>query len=527
LFEPFGSRLARGAGLSLAALRRVMVGQDGQVSAEAAGNGTAFTLTFAPAYTTSRTMDTLLIVDDDASLLESLKMHFEDSQAEGEPRFQVVTATTAAQALARARESAPSLVILDMMLPDRSGLDIIDEMKSLVGDAPILLVTAYHDMETTIRAMKLGAFDYIHKPFPDPAALDLVVSRALSVRALSRRAAQVGGEPLAVRLGDIVGTSPVMQELVKEIGKVSASRASVLLAGESGTGKELIARVIHHYSYDEARPFVGINCSAIVETLLESELFGHEKGAFTGAAALKPGKFELAEDGTVFLDEIGDLSLTLQAKLLRVLQEREFERVGGLKRLKLRARVIAATHRSLAEEVAEGRFREDLYQRLKVITLQVPPLRHRREDIPALVHHLLSRINEQVHKRVTRVPSEVLEHLLRLPWRGNVRELENVLTRAVVLSPGEVLLGDHLPPLEDTAPADFSSPLSRDPLAHGPVPTLADAERILIARALAATQGHKGKACTLLGISRPTLERKLQKYGLGAGSPGELPKDTH
>jgi two-component system response regulator AtoC len=199
--------------------------------------------------------------------------------------------------------------------------------------------------------------------------------------------------------------------------------------------------------------------------------------------------------------------------------------VGGLKRLKLRARVIAATHRSLAEEVAEGRFRNDLYQRLKVITLLVPPLRQRREDIPALVQHLLGRINEKVHKRVTRVPTEVLEHLLRLPWRGNVRELENVLTRAVVLAPGEVLLADHLPPLEENATPELSSTL--EPLAQGPIPTLADAERVLIARALSATQGHKGKACTLLGISRPTLERKLQKYGLGGGASGELPKDTH
>jgi two-component system, NtrC family, response regulator AtoC len=271
---------------------------------------------------------------------------------------------------------------------------------------------------------------------------------------------------------------------------------------------------------------VGINCSAIVETLLESELFGHEKGAFTGASAVKPGKFELAEDGTVFLDEIGDLSLTLQAKLLRVLQEREFERVGGIKKLKLRARVIAATHRTLADEVAAGRFREDLYQRLKVITLCIPPLRQRREDIPALVHHLLERINEKVHKRVTRVPAEVLDHLTRLPWRGNVRELENVLTRAVVLAPGEVLLADHLPGLEEEPPV-ASSPFPTQANGSDAIPTLAEAERQLIARALQATRGHKGKTCTLLGISRPTLERKLQKYGLNSDPTGEQAKDVH
>jgi two-component system response regulator AtoC len=466
-------------------------------------------------------METLLLVDDDLSLLESLKMHFEDARQEDGSGFNVVTATTAAGAIRAAQEAQPSLVILDMMLPDKSGLEIIEPLKTVCGDAPILIVTAHHDMETTIRAMKAGAFDYIHKPFPDPAALDLVVSRALSVRRLSRRASAVTVDAPSFRLGDIVGTSPLMQELVKEIGKVAASRATVLIFGESGTGKELVARVIHHYSYDEPKPFVGINCSAIVDTLLESELFGHEKGAFTGAVGTKQGKFELAEDGTVFLDEIGDLSPMLQAKLLRVLQEREFERVGGVKRIKLRARIIAATHRDLSEEVAQGKFREDLYQRLKVITLHLPPLRTRREDIPQLVHHLLARINEKVHKRVTRVPPEVLEHLCRLPWRGNIRELENVLTRAVVLAPGEVLLSENLPPLESEA-AGAEAPVAppHDWLYGGPgddpsrIPTLDEAERVLIIRALAATSGHKGKTCQILGISRPTLERKLQKYGI-------------
>jgi two-component system response regulator AtoC len=469
-------------------------------------------------------METLLIVDDDVSLLETLKMHFEEIEQDGQPRYHVATATSAAAGLRAAQEAMPSVVILDMMLPDRTGLEIIEEMKGLCGDARIILVTAYHDMETTIRAMKAGAFDYIHKPFPDPAALDLVVQRALEYRQLSRRADEVNRENAAARLGDIVGTSGSMQQLVKEIGKVTGSHATVLITGESGTGKELIARVIHNYSYDEPRPFIGINCSAIVDTLLESELFGHEKGAFTGATAGKPGKFELAEDGTVFLDEIGDMSLMLQAKLLRVLQEREFERVGGVKRIKLRARVIAATHRHLAEEVEAGRFREDLYQRLKVITLLIPPLRERREDIPLLVKHLLERINEKVHKRVTRVPIEVMERLTRLPWRGNVRELENVLTRAVVLAPGDVLRGDDLPTLEAPPAQDAHRPATAGAMFAAPavddaslIPTLEEAERQLIARAMAVTKGHKGRTCQILGISRPTLERKLQKYGLAQG----------
>jgi two-component system response regulator AtoC len=464
-------------------------------------------------------METLLIVDDDVSLLESLSLHFEEAVKDGRPRFQVVTATSAAAGLAKARECAPSLVVLDMMLPDRSGIDLIEEMKAVCGDAPIVLVTAYHDMESTIRAMKLGAFDYIHKPFADPAALDMVINRALTVRQLSRRAASAEQETAPARLGDLLGQTPVMQQLVKEIGKVSAApRATVLVTGESGTGKELVARVIHNYSFDEPRPFVGINCSAIVETLLESELFGHERGAFTGATTSKPGKFEVAEDGTVFLDEIGDLSPQLQAKLLRVLQEREFERVGGTKRIPLQARVIAATHRELTEEVKAGRFRDDLHQRLKVIALHVPPLRDRRDDIPLLVKGLLERINGRVHKRVSRVPPEVMEALVRLPWRGNVRELENVLTRAVVLSPGEVLLAESLPREEAPSEQDAQGWLSAD----GPLPTLEEAERQLIERALVLTRGHKGRACQMLGISRPTLERKLSKYGAARSVKGPL-----
>ncbi len=460
-------------------------------------------------------METLLLVDDDASLLETLGMHFEDLRDESGPRFAVHTAGTVAEALQVAGKVSPDLLIVDMMLPDGSALDFLPELKRVAGDAPILIVTAHHDMETTIRAMKLGAFDYLHKPFDNPAALDMVVQRALEVRRLSRRAASVPMDK-PVKLGDIVGESPVMQKILKEIGKVSASRASVLITGESGTGKELIARVIHNYSNDEQRPFVGINCSAIVDTLLESELFGHEKGAFTGAQATKQGKFELAEDGTVFLDEIGDMSLNLQAKLLRVLQEREFERVGGVRRIKLRARVIAATHRDLPAEVAAGRFREDLYQRLKVVTIEVPPLRSRPEDIPTLVSSLLARINEKVHKRVNTIPAEVLEHLCALQWPGNVRELENVLTRAVVLAPGNVLLREYLPALDGSLSSQSAARntlrVEAEQSEPTVLPTLEELERGHILKALELTRGHKGKACQMLGISRPTLERKLRKY---------------
>jgi DNA-binding NtrC family response regulator len=329
-------------------------------------------------------MDTLLVIDDNASLCEMLKLQLEEPEGD-RPGFVVETAGSAAEARARLASIQPAFVLCDMRLPDGDGVDLLPELKQLAGDAPIVIMTAHADMETTIRAMKLGAFDYLQKPF-DQDEVELVVLRALDLRRQSRRAAVLAVDTASQqRVDDIVAVSPTMKAVVKQIGKIAASRASVLIQGESGTGKELIARVIHTYSSDTAKPFVGINCSAIVDTLLESELFGHEKGAFTGAAQTKYGKFELAEDGTIFLDEIAEMSLPLQAKLLRVLQEREFERVGGVKRLPLRARIVAATNRDLIQEVRAERFREDLYQRLKVVTVELPPLRERPADIPVLV----------------------------------------------------------------------------------------------------------------------------------------------
>ncbi|MHB8421114.1 MAG: sigma-54-dependent transcriptional regulator [Myxococcales bacterium] len=463
-------------------------------------------------------MDTLLLIDDDSSLLELLRMHFEDQTDAGGPRYRIATARGAAEGLKLAADLKPAAVMVDLVLPDGSGLDLIPEIKSLAPDAPIIVMTAHHDTASTIRAMKAGAFDYLHKPFPSVDDIDIVISRALDMGRVSRRASALSLHiPESLRIHDIVGESPRMQEILKELGKVAASRASILLQGESGTGKELVARVVHAHSHDEERPFVAINCSAIVDTLLESELFGHERGAFTGAVAAKPGKLEVAEDGTLFLDEIGDMSLALQAKLLRVIQEREFERVGGVKQLRLRARVIAATHRDLAAEAAAGTFRADLYQRLKVMTIRLPALRERRQDIPRLTLHLLAKINEKVHKRVTRVPEEVMEHLVALPWHGNVRELENVLTRAVVLSPGEVLLREYFPPLDGEAPPGAAS------VEAAPLVSLEEIERQHIERVYRACRGHKGKTCEVLRISRPTLERKLRKFGLGSGAPEAEP----
>ena len=452
-------------------------------------------------------MDRILIVDDDRSIRELLSMHLE------ERGFGVMSASTGAEGFRLASESTPSAIVLDMRLPDASGIDLIPELKKRAAEAPVLMITAHHDMATTILAMKAGAFDYIHKPI-DIQAFDVALDRALEVRRLSR-----GTDYLSVEGGrsfdmdDIVGISPPMQQLFKDVGRVANSRATVLIQGESGTGKELIARVIHSYSAPQ-KPFIGINCSAIVDTLLESELFGHEKGAFTGAVQAKPGKFELAEDGSIFLDEIGELSQNLQAKLLRVLQEREVERVGGVRRIAIRARILAATNRDLGGEVRAGRFREDLYQRLKVVTLRLPSLRERLEDVPLLVEHLLVKINQRLHKNLRRVPREVIEKLQRRPWPGNVRELENVLTRAAVLSQGDMLLEEHLVDPGITARQD--APVL-PPAVNDRIATLDEVERDHIVRVWALTKGHKGKTCQMLGISRPTLERKLKKYAIAGG----------
>jgi two-component system response regulator AtoC len=456
-------------------------------------------------------MDRILIIDDEASIRELLTMHLE------ERGFGVLSASTGADGFRLAAEGNPAAIVLDMRLPDASGLDLIPELKKRAAEAPVLMITAHHDMATTILAMKAGAFDYLHKPI-DIRAFDLALDRALEVRRISRRqdfVAVEGGRPYA--MGDLVGTSPAMQRLFKDVGRVAASRTSVLIQGESGTGKELLARVIHSYSAP-GRPFIAVNCSAIVETLLESELFGHEKGAFTGAITAKLGKFELAEDGTVFLDEIGELSGNLQAKLLRVLQEKEVERVGGNRTIPVRARILAATNRDLEAEVRAGRFREDLFQRLRVVTLSIPPLRERREDLPLLVEHLLLKINQRLHKNLRRVPVELVAELARRPWHGNVRELENLLTRAAVLSQGDVLLEEHLAEAAPRPAADSNGAVlpaaAEQRLPAGRLASLEEIEREHIARVYQHARGHKGDTCRILGISRPTLERKLRKYGL-------------
>jgi two-component system response regulator AtoC len=449
-------------------------------------------------------MERLLIIDDEANLCRELSLFF---RSKG---FETHTALSRNDGLRVFREVRPHYVICDVRLPDGDGLSILSEVTRIDPDVYVIMITAYQDMETTVSAMQHGAFDYIDKPF-DPEKLEIVVNKARENRRLTQAVTRLQAERIVpIKQNVLVGKSKPMLEIYKTIGVVSSSNATVLITGESGTGKELVARAIHANASPH-EPFISVNCSAIVDTLLESELFGHEKGAFTGASYRKQGKFELAGKGTIFLDEIGDMSPGLQTKLLRVLQEREFTRVGGSEVLRTEARVVTATNRNLETLVADNRFREDLYYRLKVITIHVPPLKDRREDIPLLVEHFLQKINAEVHKEVYKVPDETLERLARYDWRGNVRELENVLTRAVVLSKGEVLeLPAHS--LEASIPSEFAAQAS-------PYRSLQDVEAQHISRVLDATGWHQGKACGILGISRPTLRKKIREYGLKETSP--------
>jgi two-component system response regulator AtoC len=444
-------------------------------------------------------MRKILVIDDDKSICESLRLYLTE---EG---YEVGTALTGEEGLTLAQTGAWDVIILDIFLSDVDGLDILRRLKSSVPDASAIMITAFHDMPTTVKAMKLGAVEYIHKPIEIDeldAAIRRVLKRKSEVRGKDRDSITLGSQ---FQERGLVGKSRAMKEIFKTIGIVSQSKTTVLIEGESGTGKELIARAIHEHT-DPARPFVSINCSAIVETLLESELFGHEKGAFTGASYRKLGKFELANSGTLLLDEIGDMSLNMQAKLLRVMQEREFERVGGREKVHTDARIIGATNRPLQERVAQGAFREDLYYRLNVIHIVVPPLRERPEDIPLLVDHLLNKLNRELHKKIGRIQTRALEVLKECDWPGNIRQLENTLRRAVVHNQGDLLTADGVADaMQETVKSGAQSRSSA-------IKLLDEVEKEHILNALKFAGGNRGRVCELLGISRPTLQRKIRKY---------------
>jgi len=448
----------------------------------------------------------VLVLDDDRSIRRTLEKFL------GGEGYQVTTTGDAGEALAKAPTA--DICLLDLGLPSVDGLEVLAEIARAAEPPYVIVITARDDMQSTVRAIQLGAYDYLVKPL-DIERLRLTVRRAIESREASRALRQMVAESSrAYEVGSIVGQSQAIRELYKIIGAVSTSRASVLILGESGTGKELVARAIHHASADRERPFIAINCTAFAKGVLESELFGHARGAFTGAVADRAGRFELAGSGTLFLDEIAEIPIDLQAKLLRVLQERTFERVGDARPIRLGARVIAATHRDLAAMIREGDFREDLYYRLRVVEVRIPPLRERLSDIPLIARALVAKINQELHKNVRHISADAMALLQGYPFPGNVRELENALTRAIVLAKGEMIEPELLP----IAPRPTASPAARDPTSEPggeELLPLRDVERRHIERVLRATGWNKRRACAILDISRPTLDRKIEEYGLG------------
>jgi len=439
----------------------------------------------------------LLIVDDDATVRESL------GEALSEAGYDVRTAEDAARALAALATRAPDVVLTDVRMPGLDGLELLRLLRERSPGVQVILMTAYDDMPTVAAAMRQGATDFLVKPLHLHALRDLL-TRVFDDRRARERASRDG--PAAedgLAIGDLVGRDARMIEIYKLIGQVAATHANVLIRGESGTGKELIARAVHANSREATEPFVPINCTALPATLLESELFGHVRGSFTGAVGDRRGKFAQAGRGSIFLDEIGDTSGDFQTKLLRVLQERQFYPVGADRPERTEARVIAATHRELEAMVAAGQFRADLYYRLRVVEIVVPPLRDRPGDLPLLARALLHRASAALGRPAPVLASDALAALARHSWPGNVRELENCLTRALVVASGEVIRAEHVV---------LGVPTGND--APGHVSTLEEMEREHVIRALAATRGHKARAAQLLGVSRPRLDRLLAKHGL-------------
>jgi two-component system nitrogen regulation response regulator GlnG len=465
----------------------------------------------------------LLLIDDDPRLIpEQVRLAFPA------PRHRVVVAGLGAAGVEHVRADPPDVILLDLRLPDQSGLEVFQQIRQIDARIPVIFITMAKAADTAIEAMKHGAYDYLFKPL-DLHQLRRVVGEALEVARRMREPALVA-EAAADPDTDsaIVGSCPGMREVYKTIGRVAAQNVPVLITGESGTGKELVARAIYQHGPRAKAPFLALNCAAIPENLLESELFGHEKGAFTGAERRRIGKFEQVSGGTLFLDEIGDMPLALQAKVLRLLQEQIFERVGGGETVQTDVRLIAATHRDLKEWSAEGKFRPDLYYRLSVFTIHLPPLRERGEDLSLLVHHYLRCFSRELGREVREVAPEALERLRNYSWPGNVRELQSVLKQSLLLASGAVLLPAFLPELSGEPAASRQQPAPaadlgleafiREHLGPGADDLYADThrqlDRLLLPRVLEYTGGNQHQASRLLGIARQTLRQKLRELGL-------------
>jgi two-component system response regulator HydG len=445
-------------------------------------------------------LKTILVADDEKAHRLMLRAHLERES------FDVIEASDGQDAIIKVGERIVDLVLMDIRMPVIDGMEALTKIKKLNPSIPVIIMTAYGSIGSAVEALKSGAEDYLTKPL-DMDELIFKVKKALRYRQLEEENV-LQKERLGTRFdfSNIIGKSPKMRELFETLSMVAPTEATILLLGESGTGKELVANAIHQNSPRRERPYIKVNCAALPETLLESELFGHEKGAFTGAIDKKKGRFELADGGTIFLDEIGEMSLPTQTKILRVLQEREFEAVGGTKSIKVNVRVIAATNKQLEQEVSKGRFREDLYYRINVVPITIPPLRERSADIPLLAEHFLRIYSKKNKRAIKGFDPGVMQAFMQHSWPGNVRELENIVERMVIMSKGDAVALDDLP----AALANLQQEEGRTPSPT----SLKDVERETIVKTLQQQGGNRTKAAAILGITRKTLQNKIKEYGI-------------
>ena len=465
-------------------------------------------------------MKKILIVDDELAIRESLRMILQQD-------YEVLAVSSGAEALEKMRESEIDLVLLDVIMPGLDGIQLLEGMKSEY-DIPVIMITAANTIKTAVQAMKLGAYDYLSKPF-DVDEIKIVVQKVLSTQDLSKEVEYLRAE-ISKTYGfeNLIGGTKEMQEIFRLINQIAGSDTSVLILGESGTGKELVARAIHFNSLRKNKPFIPINCAAIPDTLIESELFGHERGAFTGASNKRIGKFEQAHSGTLFLDEIAELSLSTQAKILRFLQEREFTRVGGTETVHVDVRLITATNKDLENAIKDRSLREDFYYRINIIPISLPPLRMRRDDIPLLVNHFIDKVNKRIKKHVKRVSEDLMDFLVNYEWPGNVRELENLMERMITLSNQKVLTIKDLPSgLKDKARQsvmkekvvedEAGQSVMKGKVVEGKVSffkATEEFEKEVILDALKKTNNVQTQAAALLGISRRILKYKMDKLGI-------------
>ena len=456
-------------------------------------------------------MAKVLVVDDEANLRKVLATMLRRTG------YEVTVAADGEQGLAEFQKSGADIVITDLVMPKVGGMEILRTVNSSSPDVPVIIITAHGTVDSAVEAIKLGAFDYITKPF-DQAEIQAVIAKAARTHDIAQRNVRVDGRARAA----IVGQSPQMQEIFKIIEKVADTPSTVLITGESGTGKELIATALHEGSSRRNKPLIRINCAAIPKDLMESELFGYERGAFTGAVTSKPGRFELADGGTLFLDEIAEIPVEMQVKILRALQESEFERVGGIKTTRVDVRLIAATNRNLELEIEAGRFRKDLYYRLAVVPIVLPALRERQSDIPMLTHHFIEKYNRKLNKKIEGISDEALALLQAYAWPGNIRELENLMERVLLFADGPKIAAKDLP--DQIRQAAVEAPAAASTTADGtPAETglkdivrmkAAALEKDLIAKALEETGGNVTRAARLLQISRKSLQTKMKEFGL-------------